>query len=88
MSLVILSDPEYLKTNVSDQRVAPTIRRGATITTNMLQTLTSKNCNVVPMLMPGKPKQLKALTQFSRKQTLMLPGRVYSVVDDVWLPES
>ncbi len=84
LSLVILSDPEYLKAKVSDQRVAPMIRRGATITTKMLQTLTSRNCSVVPVLIPGKPQQLKALTQFSRKQTLMLAGRVYSVVDD-WL---
>ncbi|MCH7782949.1 HD domain-containing protein [candidate division KSB1 bacterium] len=84
LSLVLLSDPQYLKAKAESGRVAPMIKRGAEISTKMIQTLLSKNCTVVPVLMPGKPKSLNALTNFSRQQSLMLAGRVYSCVDD-WL---
>jgi hypothetical protein len=84
LALIMLSDPIYLKAKASSEPRAPMIKRGALITPEMLRNLRSKNCTVVPVLIPGQPKPLNALTQFARQQTLMLAGRVYSCVED-WL---
>ena len=84
LSLVMLFDPEYLKAKFGDKQIAPMIRRGATMTQKIVKKLIYKKCNVVPVLIPGKPQSLSALSHFSRKQSLMLAGRVYSVVDN-WL---
>lgn len=84
LSLIMMSDSKYLKEKVGSRSVAPMIKRGAKISTKMIQTLTEKDCTVVPVLLPRKPKSLNALTDFSRQQTLLLAGRVYSCVDD-WL---
>ncbi|MFC1493627.1 hypothetical protein ACFL6O_06650, partial [candidate division KSB1 bacterium] len=83
LSLVMLSEPELLKAGVEGrEKMAPLIKRGAMIDAQLLDNLTAKNCTVVPVLIPGEPKPLNALTNFSKQQTYLLAGRIYSCVED------
>ena len=83
LSLVMLSEPELLKVGVDGrEKIAPLIKKGAMIDAQLIDNLVAKNCTVVPVLIPGEPKPLNALTNFSKQQTNLLAGRIYSCVED------
>lgn len=83
LSLVMLAEPELLKAGMEGrEKIAPLIKKGALIDTQLLDNLAAKNCTVVPVLVPGEPKPLNALTNFAKQQTHLLAGRVYSCVED------
>ncbi len=81
LSLIRLSDPEFLRAKASEDRMAPIIRKGAEITGKIVETFLMRKCSVLPILLI-EPKQLNALTTFAQRQTLMLSGRIFSCVDD------
>jgi len=83
LSLVRLSDPEFLKIKASGDRLAPIIKKGAAIDEKIMKIFLTKNCSVLPVLIK-EPKPLNVLSSFAQKQTFMLSGRVFSCVDD-WL---
>ncbi|MFC1555525.1 HD-GYP domain-containing protein [candidate division KSB1 bacterium] len=85
LSLVKLSDPIYLRAKAVGDPRAPIIKKGAEITNEIINTFLKKNCTVLPVLR-DKPLQLKTLSDFAKKQTLLLAGRIFNVVDS-WLDD-
>lgn len=84
IGLVKISENQFDKSSDESYRLAPLIRKGAQIDDALISKLKIKKCTVVPVLFPDGPKQLKKLTSFASKHTVLLAGRVYSCVKD-WL---